>query len=113
MNGFFVNDSKQDVNASVVGSLAKRGTNITVLANTDIFTDYTPTIYQKSTLMVQTDTSGVLSLEVDGVIGKLNGGVALDAGSVYSFDILLMAGIAYNLQLSTGATMQINWAGGL
>jgi len=101
------------VPAKIVGSLAKRGKNIAVLANTDIFADYTPAVYQKSTLMVQTNTTGVLSLEVDGVMGKLNGGIALEAGNLYAFDILLVAGIAYNLQLSVGATVQINWVGGI
>ncbi len=101
------------VNVNITGSLVKRGKDIVVLANTDIFTDYTSTIYQKSTMQVVTGTTGVLSLETDGVFSKLNGGVALDAGNLYAFEILLMAGVAYNLQLSVNATMQINWAGGV
>ena len=113
MNGFFVNDSKHDVNASIVGSLAKQLTNETILADTDIIADYIPTTYQKSTLMVMTDTSGVLALEIDGVMGHLNGGIALDAGKWYAFDILLMTGLVYNMQLSVGAIVQINWAGGV
>jgi len=101
------------VNTNTVGGLVRRGTDITVLANTDIFTDYTSTVCQNTTLQVATDTTGVLSLETDGVLNKLNGGVALEPNNLYAFNILLIADIAYNLQLSANATMQINWAGGI
>ena len=101
------------INAQLVGSLAKQETNKVVLANTDIFTDYTPAVYQKSTLMVMTDTSGILSLEVDSVMGSLNNGTPLDTGKWYAFDIPLLLGSVYNLQLSVGGTMQIKWLGGV
>jgi len=110
MNGFFVNDSKHDVNANIVGSLAKNETNKVVLANTDIFVaDYSPTKYSKSVLQVMTDTAGVLSLVVDGVSGTLNSGLSLTANAWYEFDVSLLSGLTYNLQLSVGATMQVKW----
>ena len=110
MNGFFVNDSKHDVNANIVGSLAKKETNKVVLANTDIFVaDYDPTQYSKSVLQVMSNTEGVLSLVVDGVSGTLNSGLALTANAWYEFDISLLSGSIYNLKLSVGATMQVKW----
>ena len=98
---------------SITGSLANNQTNKVTLADTDLLTDYTPTKYEKSTLMVMTNTSGVLNLEVDAIMGSLNGGVALDAGKWYAFDIPLMSGSVYNLQISVGATVQIKWLGGV
>ena len=110
MNGFFVNDSKHDVNATVVGSLAKNETNKVVTANTNIFIEnYTADKYSKSVLQVMTDTAGVLSLVVDGVSGTLNSGIALTANAWYEFDISLLANLTYNLRLSVGATVQVKW----
>jgi len=60
MNGFFVNDSKHDVNATVVGSLANKQKNKVTLANADLLADYTALSYQKSVLMVSTNTTGIL-----------------------------------------------------
>ena len=110
MNGFFVNDSKQDVNATVVGSLAKNETNKVVTANANIWTEnYTVDKYSKSVLQVMADTAGVLSLVIDGVAGTLNSGSTLTANAWYEFDISLLSGSTYNLQLSVGATMQVKW----
>lgn len=98
---------------SLSGSLAKNHTDVSVTADTDIITDYTATANCNSTLMVMTDTGGVLSLEVDAKMGELNGGVALTVNQWYAFDIPLLSGSVYNLQLSANATMQIKWIGGI
>lgn len=94
------------------GSILAKEKNKVVLANTDILTDYTAIPTMQTTLMVETTTGGTLSLEVDGVLASLNGGVALDTGKWYAFDIPVLAASVYNLQFSAGATMQINWIGG-
>jgi len=110
MNGFFVNDSKHDVNANIVGSLAKKETNKVVTANTDIWTeDYTADKYSKSVLQVATDIAGVLSLVVDDVSSTINSGSPLVANAWYEFEVSLLSGSTYNLQLSVGATMQVKW----
>jgi hypothetical protein len=95
---------------SVVGSLANNQTDASVTANTDILTeDYTATSYNKSVLQVMTDTAGVLSLIVDDVSGTLNSGSALTANAWYEFEVSLLSGSTYNLQLSVNATMQVKW----
>ena len=103
-------DGALNVNATVVGSLANNQTDAIVLANTNVLaSDYTPVAYQNSKLVVATSVSGVLSLVLDGVAITLNSGIALVAGAAYAFDIPLMAGSTYNLQLSVGATTQVKW----
>lgn len=98
------------VPVSVVGSLANNQTNVIVTANANILaSNYTSTKYSKSVLQVMTNTAGVLSLIVDGVSGTLNSGSSFVAGAWYEFDISLLSGSAYNLQLSIGATMQVKW----
>jgi len=98
------------VPTSIVGSLANNQTNKVTLANTNILAvNYTSTAYSKSILQVMTNTAGVLSLVVDGVSGTLNSGLALVANAWYEFDISLLSGSTYNLQLSVGATMQVKW----
>ena len=62
--------------------------------------------------MVSTSATGILSLAVDGVLSTLNSGIALDINKWYAFDVLLLTGSTYNLQLSVDATMQIKWVGG-
>jgi len=110
MNGFFVNDSKHDVNASIVGSLANNQTNKVVTANANILaSNYTPTKYSKSVLQIATDMEGVLSLVVDGVSSTLNSGSPLIANAWYEFEVSLLAGSTYNLKLSVGATTQVKW----
>jgi hypothetical protein len=96
--------------ASIVGDLMNNQTSVVILANTNILaTNYTSTKYSKSILQVMTNTAGVLSLLVDSVSGTLNNGSALTANAWYEFDISLLSGSTYNLQLSVGATMQIKW----
>lgn len=97
----------------VVGGLTNNQTNLAVTANTNIITDYTAPGYQKSTLMVLANNTGILNLLVDGVSGALNSGTALTAGQWYAFDVPMMSGSKYNLQYSVSATMQIKWIGGI
>jgi len=97
----------------LTGSLISKETNKAVTANTDILTDYTATVNMTSTLMVLTNTSGILSLEVDSVLGSMNGGIALDTGKWYAFDIPITNTSVYNLKFSVNATMQIKWIGGI
>lgn len=101
------------VNAKLTGSLVLNETNKVTTANTDILTNYTSIVNTNSVLMVLTNTAGVLSLEVDGILGTLNSGTALDAGKWYAFDVLMTEGSVYNLQFSVNATMQIKWIGGI
>jgi len=98
---------------SIAGSLAKNLINKVVVANTNIDTDYTAPSFQKSTLMVMTNTTGVLSLIADVVSGSLNSGTSLNSNQWYSFEVPLMSGSVYNLQFSAGATMQVKWLGGV
>lgn len=106
----FSPDGKNSVRTTITGSLANNQTNVVVTANTDILlSDYTSTAYRKSVLQVMTDTSGVLSLVVDGAAGALYSGNPLLANCWYDFDVSLLSGSIYNLQLSIGATMQIKW----
>ena len=104
-------DWNQIVGATTLtGSLANIQTDAIVLANADILTtDFTPTQYSKSVLQIMSDTAGILSLVVDGVSGTLNSGLALTANAWYEFDVSLLSGSTYNLQLSVGATMQVKW----
>ena len=96
------------------GSLVKNETNKAVTLNTDIFAEnYTADKSMTTTLMVETNTSGVLLLEVDGVLASLNGGASLDAGKWYAFDIPMLSTSVYNLQFSVNTTLQIKWIGGL
>ena len=97
----------------LTGSLICKETNKVVAVATDILNDYTATINTNSTLMVMTNTVGILSLEVDAVLGSLNSAVALDTGKWYAFDIPITATSVYNLQFSAIATMQIKWIGGI
>ena len=83
-----------------------------VTADTDILSDYTTNKTVNTTLMVMTDTAGVLKLKVNGKIGSLNGGIALDVDKWYAFDIPVLATSVYNLRFSVDATLQINWIGG-
>jgi|GEM_PF-5232732 len=105
-------NSKGEQIVAVAGSILQNETNKVVVANTDILTDYTATKTIQTTLMVETATGGILSLEVDGVLASLNGGSALDTGKWYAFDIPILAASVYNLKFSVGATMQIKWIGG-
>jgi hypothetical protein len=99
---------------TVAGSLIKKGTALSVTANTDILgTTYTAASNMSSTLMIMTDTVGTLSLKVDGVLGLLNSGSSLDTGKWYAFDVPIINASTYNLQFSVGATMQIKWIGGI
>lgn len=100
----------QDVALS--GSIITKQTNKAVIANTDIISDFTASGSGASTLMVLTNTSGVLNLEVDSVMGSMNGGTALDAGKWYAFDVPMTDASVYNLQFSVNATLQIKWVGG-
>ena len=96
-----------------IGNLVNNQTNKAVTASTNILTaNYTAINYQQSTLMVSTSATGTLSLAVDGVLSTLNSGIALDINKWYAFDVLLLTGSTYNLQLSVDATMQIKWVGG-
>lgn len=97
----------------LTGSTLAKETNKAVTAATDILTDYTAPSNANSVLMVLTNTAGVLSLEVDAVLGSLNGGNPLDIGKWYAFEIPLTATSIYNLQFSVNATMQIKWIGGV
>lgn len=98
--------------AQLTGSILADETNKAVTLNTDILTDYTATKTMQTTLMVATNTSGILKLEVDGSLNSLNGGTALDTGKWYAFDVPVLADSVYNLQLTASATMQIKWIGG-
>lgn len=96
--------------SAIVGSLANNQTNKSAIANTNILTsNYTPSAYQNSKLVVGASASGVLSIVIDGVALTLNSGVVLVAGAAYSFDIPLLAGSTYNLKYSVNATMQVKW----
>lgn len=95
------------------GSIVENQTDKAATANTDILTDYTATKTMQTTLMVAAGTGGILSLEVDGKLNSLNGGVALTAGQWYAFDIPIIAASVYNLQFTVNATMQIKWIGGV
>lgn len=99
--------------STVVGGLANNQTNLAVTANTNIITDYTAPGYQRSTLMVLANNTGILNLIVDGVLGALNSGTALIASQWYAFDVPMMLGSKYNLQYSVSATMQMKWIGGI
>jgi hypothetical protein len=94
---------------TIVGSLANKQKDKVALASTDLLSDYTALTYQKSILMFATDTAGILSLEVDGVMKTLNSGIALTANAWYTFELPLFTGSVYNLQISVGATVQILW----
>jgi hypothetical protein len=94
------------------GSILANETDKAATANTDILTDITATKTEMTTLMVATNTGGILKLEVDGSLNSLNGGVALDTDKWYAFDIPMLAESVYNLQLSASATMQLKWIGG-
>jgi len=84
--------------------------NKAVTAATDILTtDYTATESGISVLMISTNTAGILSLEVDSVVGQLNGGTNLDIGKWYAFDVPVVEDSLYNLQFSVSATLQIKW----
>ena len=99
--------------SSNVSNLVSNQTNKAVTASTNILAaNYTALNYQQSTLMVSTSATGILSLAVDGVLSTLNSGVALDINKWYAFDVLLLTGSTYNLQLSVDATMQVKWVGG-
>ncbi len=97
---------------TLTGSILGKETNKAVTANTDILTDYNASKTIQTTLMVATNTSGILKLEVDGSLNELNGGVALATGKWYAFDIPVLAESVYNLQFTVNATMQIKWIGG-
>lgn len=100
----------RSVDVSVVGSLANNQTSVVVTANANILaTNYTSAKYSNSVLQVMTNTSGVLSLVVDGVSGALNSGSVLVANAWYEFDISLLSGSVYNLRLSVNGTMQVKW----
>lgn len=94
------------------GSILANETSKVVTANTDILTDYTALKTMQTSLMVETNTGGVLSLELDGILASLNGGSSLEAGKWYAFDIPVLAASVYNLQFSVGTTLQIKWIGG-
>lgn len=94
------------------GSIIADETDKAATANTDILTDIIATKTEMTTLMVATNTGGILNLEVDGSLNSLNGGVALTAGQWYAFDIPVLAASVYNLQITVDATMQIKWMGG-
>ena len=96
----------------VSGSILANETSKVATANADILTDITAATTTMTTLMIATNTSGALKLEVDGSLNSLNGGVALDAGKWYAFDIPIIATSIYNLQLTANATVQIKWLGG-
>jgi hypothetical protein len=61
----------------------------------------------KHSLMIHCPTSTIVNIQyvIDGstIVMNLNGGVALSAGAVYIFDILLPQGVTgYNVQHKTG-----------
>ena len=86
-------NSDGSAKVSIIGSLTNNQTNKAVTANTNILaSNYSPTSYQKSVMTVMTNTTGVLSLVIDGVAGAINSGVALNASQWYSFEIPLMTG---------------------
>jgi len=97
----------------LAGSIICKETNKVVAVATDILTDYTATQNMNSTLMVLTNVAGILSLEVDAVLGSMNEGVSLDSGKWYAFDVPITNTSVYNLQFSAIATMQIKWIGGV
>ena len=99
---------------SLTGSILKDETSLVVTLNTDFWgTDIIATKTENSTLMIMTSASGVLSLDVDGALGSMNGGTALDANKWYAFEVLMLKDSTYNLQLSVSATAQVKWAGGM
>jgi hypothetical protein len=100
------------IDTTLTGSIVTTETDKAVTADTDILADYTATKTTQTTLMVATNTSGILKLEVDGSLNSLNGGVALENGKWYAFDIPVLAESVYNLQFSVNATLQIKWIGG-
>ena len=108
----FINATKDAFNVQLSGSNVADETDKAATANTDILFDITATKTEMTTLMVATNTGGVLKLEVDGSLNSLNGGVALNANQWYAFDIPILAASVYNLQFSVNATLQIKWIGG-
>jgi len=96
----------------LTGSILGDETDKAVTTNTDILTDYNATKTMQTTLMVATNTSGIIKLEVDGSLNSLNGGISLDSGKWYAFDIPVLADSVYNLQFSVNTTLQIKWIGG-
>ena len=105
-------NAKGEAIVALSGSIVENQKNKVTAVATDIMTDYTAPKTMETTLLVSTNTAGILSLECDGVLGTLNGGIALDTGKWYSFDIPMVAALVYNLQFSAIATMQIKWIGG-
>lgn len=102
----------KDVDVSLAGNLINHSKNLVVTANTNILAEnHTPAKTQKSILMVLTNTAGVLSLLVDGVAGVLNSGNPVPANQWWACEIPLIANVPYNLQLSSAATIQLNWGG--
>lgn len=112
LTGSLANGVTDALPVQLSGSILADETDKAATANTDILTDITATKTEMTTLMVATNTTGILKLEVDGSLNSLNGGVSLDTGKWYAFDIPILAASVYNLQLSVGATMQIKWIGG-
>jgi len=115
LSGIFnlFNGGTAKVNATLTGSIICKETNKITAIATDILTDYTATTNMNSTLMIMTNTTGILSLEVDGVLGYLNGGTSLDVSKWYAFEVPITNTSVYNLQFSAVATMQIKWIGGV
>jgi len=81
MNGFFVNDSKQDVNASITGSLS----NVVILQTNAVAIDngvpYTPTSPETLTFEISgTSTSRTIVFELAGPKGVFVAHPALKIG---------------------------------
>ena len=100
--------------AEVTGSIIKDETDLAVTNATDFWvTAITATRTEKAVLMINVSASAVLSLLVDGKTGTYNGGTALDANEWYAFDVVMVSGATYNLQLASDATAQVKWIGGV
>jgi len=97
------------INVKESGSLANNQTNKSITSNTNILSDFIPTKFSDSVLQVMSNTTGTLSLVIDGVSGFLNSGLNIEANSWYSFEISLLTGLTYNLQFSTNAVLQVKW----
>lgn len=92
--------------------LLARETDKAVTAGTGILEDCVAPTDLNTRLAVLTDTAGIVSLEVDGALGALFGGAALDPEKWYFAEIPIPAGAELDLQFSAAAVLQICWIGG-
>ena len=98
------------LSAGIVANL----TSAASTANTNIMgSNFTGAATQMSELAFNASVAGVLSVMIDGVAWVLNNGNALVAGNGYTFDVPILSGSTYNLQLSVAATVQVKWVAGV